>query len=133
VADVLVVEDSEDIAEILALLLTSDGNTVRVAHNGIEGLRLLDQRCPQLVLSDVEMPELDGPAMIFRMFVVNMGLENVPVVLMSGTPELEQVAAAVGTRYFIAKPFPVSELLALMERALSEAIPPRPPLGAEVR
>jgi CheY-like chemotaxis protein len=128
-ADLLVVEDSPDIAELLCALLDQRGNTVRLARNGIEGLQALDRRLPQLVISDVDMPVLDGPAMIYRMFVADLGRENIPVVLMSGTERLPEVAATLGTRYFIAKPFDLPDLLHLIDRALVEAVPPRPRLG----
>jgi DNA-binding NtrC family response regulator len=125
VADLLIVEDSADVADVLADLLRARGHAVRIAAQGIEGLKLLDERFPQLVLSDVDMPVLSGPGMIYRMFVANLGRENIPIVLMSGSDRLAEIAEAVGTPYFISKPFEIAELFGIIDRALSEAIPPR--------
>jgi len=125
-ATLLLVEDDQGIRELLADLLGLEGYEVRVASNGIEALKQLDVAFPQLVISDLDMPALDGQALIYRMFVENLGRENIPVILMSGSPRLPDIALAVGTRYAIAKPFTSDALMALVERALAEACPPRP-------
>jgi DNA-binding NtrC family response regulator len=126
VSSLLVVEDDEDLRDLLTDILQTQGHEVRTAADGCEALRQIDARFPQLVISDVEMPVLDGPAMMHRMFIENLGRENVPVILMSASSRLRQVAEATGTPYAIAKPFSVDALEALVNRALAEAIPPRP-------
>jgi DNA-binding NtrC family response regulator len=125
-ADVLVVDDDTDLREMIALLLEESGHEVRMACHGEEALRLLDERFPALVISDVEMPVLDGPAMVYRMFIENLGRENIPLVLISALDSLPAVAEAVGTPYFLVKPFDPEQLLAKVDRALAEATPPRP-------
>lgn len=126
-ASLLLVEDDPDLRELLTDLLQLRGHEVRVASDGIQALREIDVRFPQLVISDLEMPALDGRALIYRMFVEDLGRENVPVILMSANPHLEHIAEAVGTPYAIAKPFGFDALYALVNRALVEALPPRPP------
>ncbi|HEY1587266.1 MAG TPA: hypothetical protein VGH63_16335, partial [Polyangia bacterium] len=79
-----------------------------------------------LAVLDVEMPLLDGPSMAYRMFVHNCGLENIPIVLVSGVFDLPHVAARVGTPYFSAKPFDTAEMMSLVDRALTEHALPRP-------
>ena len=73
---------------------------------------------------DVEMPILDGPGMAYAMFVHDMGLENVPVVILSGVPNLKEVASRVGTPYFLGKPYRLEQIVALVQRALAERIAP---------
>jgi DNA-binding response OmpR family regulator len=126
-ASIVVIDDDDDIRETIADLLTLEGHEVRAARNGVEGLQALDERLPQLVLTDIEMPVLDGRAMIYRMFVENLGRENVPIVVLSGAPDLCHIAAALGTPYYLTKPFPLDALNATIDRALTEAIPARPP------
>jgi DNA-binding NtrC family response regulator len=125
-ADVVLVDDDEDVVWALGQILEDDGHAVRIGRNGEEGLALLRQRLPELVVLDVEMPRLCGPDMAYRMFVHNCGLENIPIILVSGVFELPKVAARVGTPYFLSKPFDVSKLLGLVARALSEQALPRP-------
>jgi DNA-binding NtrC family response regulator len=126
VADVLIVDDDEDVAWVFEQILLLDGHTVRLAHDGERGLALLEERVPDLVILDVEMPVLDGPALAYRMFVHNCGLENVPIVLSSGVSDLAGVAARVGTPYFTGKPFAPDEMRRLIDRALTERALPCP-------
>ena len=126
-ASILLIEDDDDIRETMADLLAIEGHEIRAARNGVEGLQAIDERFPQLVVTDLEMPILDGPAMIYRMFVENLGRENVPIIVVSGAPDLRRIAATLGTPYYLSKPFPLDALNATIGRALAEAIPPRPP------
>jgi two-component system NtrC family sensor kinase len=64
---VLVIDDERDIAELIAEMLTRDGFAVEVATNGKQALVELGRRSYDLVLSDVRMPELDGPALLRRL------------------------------------------------------------------
>jgi DNA-binding NtrC family response regulator len=127
VANIVLIDDDDDLRETMADLLTMEGHEIRTGKNGVEGLQALDDRFPQLVVTDVEMPVLDGRAMVYRMFVENLGRENIPVIVISASPDLAGVAEAVGTPYFVAKPFELEVLLETIGRALAEARPPRPP------
>ncbi len=63
--------------------------------------------------------------MALGMLIHNMGLEKVPVILLSGSPELDRIASEVGTPYFLTKPYRMVEILALVKRALVERLAPR--------
>jgi DNA-binding NtrC family response regulator len=129
---VLIVDDDAEIGWLSEALLQIAGHTTAVAADGAEGyLKLTDFR-PDVVLLDVEMPVLDGPGMMKRMLVEDCGRENIPVVLVSGVAELAQLAAQVGTPYFLEKPVSGDQLQSVVSRALEERRPPRPSLG-EVR
>jgi CheY-like chemotaxis protein len=125
-AYLLVVDDEPDLGELLAALLEGAGHTVRVAHDGQEGLRLVEERQPDLVLLDVEMPFVTGPEMSYEMLVRDGGLEQVPVILLSGVTNLFRVAARVGTPYFLRKPFAPDTLSQLVASALAERRAPLP-------
>lgn len=124
-ANVLIVEDDKDIADLLGELLADAGHRVRIARHGEEGLSELARGVPDVVLLDVEMPVLNGPEMAYQMFVHDCGLEAVPIVLLSGVVNLRSVAARVGTPYFLAKPYSPDAVLALCEKALLERKPPK--------
>lgn len=126
-ADILIVDDDADVCWVLQQLLTLHGHVIRTAADGEEGIRLLIERPPDLLLLDIEMPVLDGPSMAYRMLVHNCGLEQIPIVLISGSLSLESVAERVGTSYRLSKPFQPEVMLALVERALTERRPPEPP------
>jgi CheY-like chemotaxis protein len=125
-ATVLVVDDDFDMAEACAEVLRSEGHEVRVARNGEDGLAQIDGELPDLIICDVEMPVLDGPQMALQLFVHNVGREKIPIVLSSGVDNLKRVATRVGTPYFLAKPFTIEQLLALVSRAATERVSPTP-------
>lgn len=125
-ADLLVVEDDPDAAEALSEILRLNGHDVRIACNGEQGLKLLDERTPEVALLDIEMPILDGPGMAKTMFVRDAGLEKVPIVLLSGIQDLPAVATRVGTPYFLNKPYTFETLRKMLARALVERTPPCP-------
>jgi CheY-like chemotaxis protein len=128
-ANVLIVDDNEEIAECLECLLKLEGHDVRVASHGEHGLLALTSRLPDLVILDVDMPILDGPGMAYRMFVDDCGREKIPIVLASAELRLPEIAARVGTPYYLGKPFDPTELMTLVNRALAEGTPPRPALA----
>jgi len=125
-ADILIVDDDIDLADLLEEALTDHGDHVHRAFDGVGGMRALANDVPDLVLLDVEMPVLDGPGMALEMFVHNCGLERIPIVLLSGVVDLQRVAATVGTPYYLGKPYSLRAVLALCERALAERMPPTP-------
>ena len=123
-ASVIIIDDDIDSAEVLGSIVERLGHEVRIAYDGQDGLRLAKEAPPNLALLDVEMPVLDGPGMAYEMFLFDMGLEHVPVVFLSGVPNLQEVAARIGTPYFLSKPYGYKQVVALVERALSERIAP---------
>lgn len=127
-ADILIVEDDEEVAFLVEMFLEAEGHHVRRAGNGEEGLARLSEgrRLPDVVVTDVEMPLLDGPDMAAQMLVENVGRERIPLVVVSGIVGLPQVARRIGTPYYLAKPFAPNDLLALVGRALREGRYPHP-------
>ncbi len=134
-ADLLVVDDEPDLAECLADLLETEGHEVRTARNGKEGLALVAERQPDLVVLDVEMPVLTGPEMSYQMFIRDAGWEKIPIVLLSGVTNLFKVAEIVGTPYYLPKPCSFEAIRRLVSRALVErrAPLPKPRLASDAR
>lgn len=124
-SDLLIVDDDPDVADTLREVLTLESYTVRIAHDGEEGLRMVRDRHPNAILLDVEMPVLDGPGMVYDMLIHNAGEERIPVILLSGTADLHRIALRIGTPYYLPKPFRLDEFLELLRRALQEKAPPR--------
>jgi signal transduction histidine kinase len=58
--DIVVIEDSEDVADMLAALLQVMGHRVSVAYSGLSGISLVEQNGPRVVLCDIGLPDLDG-------------------------------------------------------------------------
>ncbi len=62
-ARVLILDDEDEVRKLVADVLSSDGYTGDTAHDGPEALSLLDQRRYDLIISDLRLPKLDGPAL----------------------------------------------------------------------
>ena len=107
VANILIVDDDSDSAELCSQLLQSAGHRTQTRANGEEGLEALATReLPDCVLLDVEMPVLNGPAMAHQMLLHDAGEERIPIALVSGRHDVSQIAARIGTPYFLRKATP---------------------------
>jgi CheY-like chemotaxis protein len=127
-AHLLLVDDDDDIVEIYAGFLRSEGHVVSTASTGEEGLRALRAApLPDLIVLDVDMPVLGGPGMAHDMLRHDAGEENVPILLMSGREDLPEIAGRMGTRYFLRKPADtVKSWRYSVERCESATHQPRP-------
>ena len=114
---VLVVEDEQCIAELLDTALTEEGYQVLVASNGREGLDLMIQVQPKLMLCDHMMPVMNGATMLEAM-AADPTLRGIPVVMMSAMREAAVAKWCSGYVAFLHKPFKLFELLEVVERLL---------------
>jgi DNA-binding response OmpR family regulator len=118
----LVVDDDATYREAAAKVLREAGFDVLTASNGYEGLSAALQYQPAVMLSDVNMPGLDGWQLL-RMIRARPNLRRLPVLFLSDLSNEEQRSRgyALGVDDFVAKPFTPVELLARVERALERA------------
>ena len=116
---VLIVDDDDRLREYVRVNLEMEGYTVREAGSAEEGMRVLDDSRPDLILLDVMMPKVDGWEMLQRIHDRH-GAGSVPVVMFSGKVD-ERVAgeaAERGAQGFIGKPFDPGELIAQTKQLL---------------
>ena len=113
---ILVIEDESSITEMLVMLLESEGYEVLTAEDGQAGVECLARQRPDLVLSDVMMPKLDGRKVVAVMRA-NPEWKTIPIVLMSAGVDYPQDLAGV-IDGFLHKPFYMDELLAVFARIL---------------
>jgi two-component system chemotaxis response regulator CheY len=119
---VLAVDDSRSLRGALALALTSAGFRVTLAEDGVDGLEKLAGIEPDLIVSDINMPRLDGFGFIeaVRRDPARAGL---PILCMTSetAPELKSRARALGASGWIVKPFDQARLLAAIRRVSGKA------------
>ena len=117
-ANILIVEDDLEIAESVAELLTPAGHVTRTACNGVEGLRMVAERLPDLILLDVEMPILDGPGMAEALALQRSDLPRIPIVIVSAARNIHKIAGWVGTAHYLKKPFSAEKMIEVVDLAL---------------
>ena len=115
---VLVVDDEPLIAMALEAALEDVGCRVSTAANGRQGLeRLAEEPRPDLVLLDMMMPVMNGPAMLAAMGA-DPGLRGIPVIVLSSLPEEAVRARTEGVAAILLKPCTVDEVLDAIARVL---------------
>jgi len=109
---ILIVEDETPIANLLSTLLTRAGYAVQIASNGKTGLAMATKENFNLIMLDVDLPDMTGIEICHELKHRHFHQET-PIVLMSGnaTSERQQRAFEHGADGFIAKPFTVEHFL----------------------
>ena len=116
IPSVLVVDDEGGILESLGILLRNAGFTTHTARGGRAGLEQLQAVQPDIVLSDIRMPDVTGVEILAAARQQNA---DTPVILMTAQATLQSAMQAVneGAFYYIQKPFRNDELIAILKRA----------------
>lgn len=106
---ILIIEDEKNISEIVAKYLEKEGYTTLIANDGIEGLALFRDSHPDLVISDVMMPTIDGFEVLREIRLIS----DVPVIML--TAKQEEVDRLKGFENgaddYVTKPFSPKELV----------------------
>lgn len=118
--EILVVEDSQTQAEQLRYTLEKEGFGVFLAANGKEALDLLQVRIPDIIVSDIVMPEMDGFTFCKRVRADGR-LKNIPVILVTSLSEPTDVIRGLeaGANNFITKPYDERYIVTRIEYLLT--------------
>lgn len=118
----LIVEDNATVREMLALILNEAGFCVVTAGDGQAGLDCAWCERPDLILTDLEMPVMDGIQMILRLRQAP-DLQNIPVLVLSFVPAaILAEAVGAGAREALQKPVQVGPLIELIRQILGQAV-----------
>lgn len=117
--DILIVDDFQDTLALYEALLTEDGHTVRIASSGLDALRAVDAREPELVLLDVSMPGMDGMEVLRHLRARRGGGPSV-IMLTAARREPEAIESGLreGADAYLTKPIEGRELRARARGAL---------------
>jgi DNA-binding response OmpR family regulator len=117
---ILVIEDEENVRETLDILLTNAGFTVRSFATGVHVFDTINDFNPDVILLDVMLDDLDGRD-ICRSIKENQITNHIPVIMLSGVPDVYNAISDVGANDVVSKPFDESTLLNRIERQLSNS------------
>lgn len=109
-ATILVIDDEDSILNVVEAYLKSDGNTIHLAHDGVQGLAAFRRYNPDLVILDIMLPEMDGIEVLQQI----RRESDVYVMLLSAkSEEFDRVLGlTVGADDYLTKPFSPRELVA---------------------
>ena len=119
---ILVVDDEPQLTRVLRTGLKSHGYEVRTAADGLSGLETFNDWHPDLVITDLAMPNMNGLELCRKLRAVS----SVPIIVLSakGEEKTKVEALDIGADDFVTKPFGIDELLARIRAALRRAITP---------
>jgi DNA-binding response OmpR family regulator len=122
VKKILVVDDDRTLQTILSRFLTKNGYIVKVASSGLEGLNMFGEDPPDLVVSDVMMPKMNGLEFCRRLRASRSG-QLVPFIFLSAKGEVEDriEGHSMGADDYLTKPFEPRELMAKIEAQLERS------------
>src|SRR6185369_5552726 len=117
--NILVVDDEQQITRVLKTTLSSHGYGVRVAGDGAEALQIMKDWCPDLIITDLRMPNMDGLQLCQHVRKES----QVPIIVLSvrGEERIKVDALDAGADDYVTKPFNVNELLARVRASLRRA------------
>ena len=119
-ATILVAEDNKVSQRMIAFILRKNGHKVVTALNGLEALEQLTRNQIDLVIADIEMPEMDGITLV-KQLRANKLYRMLPIIVLtaSGQSEDHVTATAVGANDVLTKPSSSQELMDTIDRMLS--------------
>jgi YesN/AraC family two-component response regulator len=112
---ILIIDDEQPVREVLRIALSDKGHRVLEAANGAEGLRLFQAERPDIVITDVMMPGMDGLEVTRR---IKEEREDVDIIIMTGYGSEELVIEALrsGASNYLKKPIAFNDLFAIVDK-----------------
>jgi len=115
---ILVVEDQQDVAELIQVVLRGEGHTVAIARDGAQGLMLSRDWDPDLILMDIMLPGVDGGTLISRLRQ-EPETSSLPIIAMSASRTLRDRSEELEADALLSKPFDVDALLVQVQFLLA--------------
>lgn len=119
---IMVVEDTHEIRELLEATLRFQGYSVVSAQDGEQALEKISKQPPELIITDLLMPNMDGYALLYRLHG-DPETSSIPILVLSATyvtKEDKEFALTLGAQEFMEKPFDISEFLLKVGEMLSQ-------------
>jgi chemosensory pili system protein ChpA (sensor histidine kinase/response regulator) len=120
---VLVVDDSLTVRRVTERMLLREGYRVMLAKDGLDALERLAQEKPSIVLSDIEMPRMDGFDLV-RNLRADPRLHDLPVIMITSriAQKHRDYAAELGVEHYLGKPYSEEDLLALIAHCIAARV-----------
>ena len=120
--NILIVDDSESIREVVSFTLESAGYTVHIGSDGTDALTMLDGRSIDLIITDLHMPQMDGISLIkeIRRNPTFATYQRTPILFLTTESQVEKKMEAkeAGATGWIIKPFVPTKLLEALNKVM---------------
>lgn len=116
---ILTVDDSSSIRQMISFTLTQAGHRVVEAMDGMEALQKLAKTVPDLMITDLNMPRMDGMELVRKVREIP-ALKFLPILFLTteGQEQKRQQARAAGATGWIVKPFKAEQLVTIVQKVL---------------
>ena len=118
---ILVIDDEKDICNLFREILTSEGYIVLTALDGMRGLKIAEEKKPDIVLLDLKMPKMDGIEVLRRIKKID---KNIIVIIITayGTMDTARMAMKLGAYDYITKPFDINYVKAVIKDGVKSTL-----------
>lgn len=118
---ILVVDDDANLAKSISDIFEVMGYDVQTAHNGLEGWRLVQLEIPDIIVSDIQMPGMNGYELL-QAVRNDQATETMPFVFLTARSEREHLrqGMVLGADDFVSKPFSLKEIVESVESTLNK-------------
>jgi len=122
---ILTIDDDAAITELLAIILRSQGFDVLIANDGEEGIRIIKDKSPQVMILDLMMPGMDG----WQLCKAVRAFNNIPILVLSALDDPTVVASILdaGADDYLVKPVPSAVLVAHINKLCRRTAMLKPP------
>lgn len=121
---ILVIDDDENIQDMLQVILAAKGYLVDIAYDGRQAISKLKQNRPDLLITDLTMPVMDGWALLIAL-KRDPSYASLPVLVITSSQEMQHVEKAkkMGVESYIVKPFEPEKVLRIVRHLIESPDP----------
>jgi DNA-binding response OmpR family regulator len=119
---ILVIEDDQYVRENIVIILTEEGYDVKMAENGLIGIKMIRSESFDLIICDILMPHLDGFE-VLKFIKSKDNTASIPFLFLTAKVEQNTInqAFAMGATNYLLKPFQIDDLLASIENVIKKS------------
>lgn len=120
---VVCIEDEQDVIDLMRLILERQGYEFIEAHGALEGMNLVEETTPDVVLLDLMMPNIDGWEVYDRLHA-NPATKDIPIIVVTARTQHDSRVTQMrvsNSKHLVTKPFGPAQLVASIERVLEHS------------
>lgn len=118
---ILLIEDEKHVQTMVSRFLIKHGFEVEIAMDGLRALHSIEERHPDLIISDLVMPNVDGLSLL-KALRGHAETRNIPVIFLTAKSDPLSMIEGInaGAKFYITKPFKIEDVLAKVEKLLGK-------------